>query len=266
MINSWRYERARRSAVRARVRRKFAEAERYRAQLRALLARRRVVLPGRVAQAFTASDFGAIQALPQVGEPVFEGENIAPEPDQEAYCRLASSVLWGLLENHEKLELYNLCHRELDAQGIRRIDERLSQMALHHDRYPEAWDSLAEGPGAGPGAARQEQARFLAHPRRRPACSGTRLEDEGGRMNSATLDYLCIKALAKQLRRPASTLYALSAGNDPFYITPARQEAAKWFASEWWRLNIRTGWRYRRIHYVFVSQGGDDGRLAPGGL
>jgi len=89
LINSWRYERARRSAVRARVRRKFAEAERYRAQLRALLARRRVVLPGRVAQAFTASDFGAIQALPQVGEPVFEGENIAPEPDQEAYCRLA---------------------------------------------------------------------------------------------------------------------------------------------------------------------------------
>jgi hypothetical protein len=75
-------------------------------------------------------------------------------------------------------------------------------------------------------------------------------------MSDAKLDYGSIKALAKELGRPASTLYALAPVNDPFYIAPAREAAARWFAQQWRRLNIRTGWHYRRIHYVFLSQGG----------
>jgi len=71
-------------------------------------------------------------------------------------------------------------------------------------------------------------------------------------MNSAKFDYLGIKTLAEELGRPVSTLYALSANNDPFYIAPARAKAAAWFAEEWRRLKIATGWHYRRIHYVFV--------------
>jgi hypothetical protein len=75
-------------------------------------------------------------------------------------------------------------------------------------------------------------------------------------VSEAELSYLGIKALSKELRRPASTLFALSAGNDPFYITPARTAAAEWFAEQWHRLNIPSNWHYRRIHYVFVSQDG----------
>ena len=41
-------------------------------------------------------------------------------------------------------------------------------------------------------------------------------------MSAIKLDYGGIKELAKELRRPASTLYALAAGNDPFYITPGQ--------------------------------------------
>src|SRR5262245_8924239 len=50
------------------------------------------------------------------------------------------------------------------------------------------------------------------------------------------LAYAGIKALAKQLRGPASTLYALSENSDPFYITPSRQTAAQWFKAEVWDL------------------------------
>ena len=70
------------------------------------------------------------------------------------------------------------------------------------------------------------------------------------------LDYSGLKSLAEKLGRPVSTLYALAAGNDPFFIGPARTAAAEWFALQWHRLNIPTGWHYRRIHYVFVSQDG----------
>jgi hypothetical protein len=76
-------------------------------------------------------------------------------------------------------------------------------------------------------------------------------------MSAIKLDYGGIKELAKELRRPASTLYALAAGNDPFYITPGRIAGAEWFAEQWHRLNIPTSWHYRRIHYVFVSQRGE---------
>ena len=40
---------------------------------------------------------------------------------------------------------------------------------------------------------------------------------EAAAMTATTLDYKGIKALAKELRRPASTLYALSHGTDPFF-------------------------------------------------
>jgi hypothetical protein len=63
-----------------------------------------------------------------------------------------------------------------------------------------------------------------------------------------------LKALAAELGRPVSTLYALAPANDPFYIGPARAADAEWFAAEWHRLAIPGGWHYRRIHYVFVSQ------------
>ena len=85
-------------------------------------------------------------------------------------------------------------------------------------------------------------------------------------MNSAKFDYLGIKTLAEELGRPVSTLYALSANNDPFYIAPARSKAAAWFAEEWRRLKIATGWHYRRIHYVFVSQDGETAVLMLSGL
>jgi hypothetical protein len=70
----------------------------------------------------------------------------------------------------------------------------------------------------------------------------------------SAFDYNGLKALGKQLGRPVSTLFALSPGNDPFYVTPARKAAAEWFADQWHRLNIPVNWHYRRIHYVLVSQ------------
>jgi len=72
----------------------------------------------------------------------------------------------------------------------------------------------------------------------------------------SAIDHAELKALAEKLRRPVSTLYALAPCNDPFFIGPTRTVAAQWFASQWSRLNIPTGWHYRRIHYVFISQDG----------
>jgi hypothetical protein len=69
-------------------------------------------------------------------------------------------------------------------------------------------------------------------------------------------DYVGLKELSKELERPVSTLYALSHSTDPFFVGPARQAVAQWFAEEWHRLKMPTGWHYRRIHYVFVSQDG----------
>jgi hypothetical protein len=72
----------------------------------------------------------------------------------------------------------------------------------------------------------------------------------------SAMDYAALKAFAEKLQRPVGTLYALAPCNDPFFIGPARTAAAEWFAEQWRRLNIPTGWHYRRIHYVFVSQDG----------
>jgi hypothetical protein len=68
------------------------------------------------------------------------------------------------------------------------------------------------------------------------------------------IDYSGIKALAAELGRRVDSLVVLARHNDPFFIGPAREAAAAWFAGEWHRLGIRTGWHYRRIHYLLVSQ------------
>jgi hypothetical protein len=66
--------------------------------------------------------------------------------------------------------------------------------------------------------------------------------------------YAGIKDLAERLRRPAKTLIALSAQNDPFYIIPARVAAAEWFAEQWRRLKLEGEVHIRRVHYLLVSQ------------
>lgn len=63
-----------------------------------------------------------------------------------------------------------------------------------------------------------------------------------------------LRALAKELGRPISTMEVLSA--DPFRAGDERPrvEAAEWFAEMWRRFDIQPGAHIRRIHYVFVSQ------------
>jgi hypothetical protein len=68
------------------------------------------------------------------------------------------------------------------------------------------------------------------------------------------LDYEELKALAKDLGRPVSTLIALASVNDPFYVAPHRQRDAEWFAEIWNRFELGTGIHVRRIHYRIVSQ------------
>jgi hypothetical protein len=70
------------------------------------------------------------------------------------------------------------------------------------------------------------------------------------------LTYEDVKALAVVLGRPAETLIALAASNDPFYVVPRRQTAANWFAIEVWPLldiDENGGIHVRRVHYVLVS-------------
>jgi hypothetical protein len=64
-----------------------------------------------------------------------------------------------------------------------------------------------------------------------------------------------LKELAKKLRRPLDTLYALSASNDPLMVDQAfRVEGAQWFIELYGRLKIRAGIHIRRIFYQLVSQ------------
>jgi hypothetical protein len=69
-----------------------------------------------------------------------------------------------------------------------------------------------------------------------------------------------LKQMATDLGRPVNTLIALSPNNDPFYASsPARLQAAKWFAKQWRRFRQRllassSSVHLRRIHYFFVSQ------------
>lgn len=69
-----------------------------------------------------------------------------------------------------------------------------------------------------------------------------------------SLDYEGLKILAQRLGRPVATLIALSPANDPFYITPARQQEAQWFASLWHDFLCGKNPHVRRLHYKLVSQ------------
>jgi DNA-directed RNA polymerase specialized sigma24 family protein len=69
------------------------------------------------------------------------------------------------------------------------------------------------------------------------------------------VDYEGIKAAAKELGRPMSTLIAQAPNTDPFYAgVPFRLEKAEWFAELWNRFGFGRGVHIRRIHYQLVSQ------------
>jgi hypothetical protein len=68
-------------------------------------------------------------------------------------------------------------------------------------------------------------------------------------------NYDSIIALARELRRPVSTLLALSDDNDPFFADRAgRQQSAEWFAELWDRLGFGSGTHLRRVQYILLSQ------------
>jgi hypothetical protein len=75
---------------------------------------------------------------------------------------------------------------------------------------------------------------------------------------SPSFNYAGLKALAKQLERPISTLLALTPDNDPFYAqVPARLEMAQWFAGLWERYDLVSCSHLRAMHYRLVSQKGN---------
>jgi hypothetical protein len=65
-------------------------------------------------------------------------------------------------------------------------------------------------------------------------------------------DYAMIKAMGQALRRPVTTLIALSDQRDPFYMTPARHAEANWFAQIWAIIDPPDGVHLRRLHYRLV--------------
>jgi hypothetical protein len=68
-------------------------------------------------------------------------------------------------------------------------------------------------------------------------------------------DFDALKSLAHQLGRNFKSVYALSAGNDPYLAEmPARAGRAKWFANIYQSLGIEAGVHLRRIHYRLISQ------------
>jgi hypothetical protein len=66
-------------------------------------------------------------------------------------------------------------------------------------------------------------------------------------------DYDDLKQRAKEEKVPTDSLIALSPGNDPFYIGPARQTGAEWFAGLWQANGFGRGTHLRRVHYILVS-------------
>lgn len=67
-------------------------------------------------------------------------------------------------------------------------------------------------------------------------------------------NYEDIKRIAKLTGMRTPDLLALASQNDPFYIMPAQQQQAEWFAALWERFDLPTGVHLRRIHYRLVSQ------------
>lgn len=66
--------------------------------------------------------------------------------------------------------------------------------------------------------------------------------------------YADIKELAKATGRNIPDLLAMACQNDPFYIMPAQEKQAEWFADLWKRFDLPAGVHLRRIHYKLVSQ------------
>jgi hypothetical protein len=74
-------------------------------------------------------------------------------------------------------------------------------------------------------------------------------------INGGCPGYDDLKQLSHDLRRPVSTLIALSANNDPFYAGMAgNQAAAEWFAALWQEHCAGQVRHLRRAHYVLYSQ------------
>ncbi len=65
--------------------------------------------------------------------------------------------------------------------------------------------------------------------------------------------YKDIKELAKSTGNKIPDLLAMACQNDPFYIMPAQEKQAEWFANLWSRFNLPHGVHLRRIHYKLVS-------------
>ncbi len=76
--------------------------------------------------------------------------------------------------------------------------------------------------------------------------------------NAPPRNYADIKKLAKEVRRTIPDMLAMANKNDPFYIMPAQEKQAKWFADLWERFSFSTGVHPRRIHYKLVSQPKDE--------
>lgn len=69
------------------------------------------------------------------------------------------------------------------------------------------------------------------------------------------MNYEEIKALAKVLKRPVTSLIALAACNDPFYVgTPTDKLWGAWFRDLWHEFGYTSGVHIRRMHYAIVSQ------------
>jgi hypothetical protein len=69
-------------------------------------------------------------------------------------------------------------------------------------------------------------------------------------------DYDSLKELARQLKRPATTLIAMTSLNDPFYAgVAARRAQAEWFVELWNTYKSREGMHLRGVHYILISQG-----------
>ena len=67
-----------------------------------------------------------------------------------------------------------------------------------------------------------------------------------------TIDHARLKVLAKELRRPLSTLTVTR--RDPFAAgTPGRKVNAEWFAGVWRTMHLRVGAHIRRVHYRLIS-------------
>lgn len=69
------------------------------------------------------------------------------------------------------------------------------------------------------------------------------------------MNYDLIKALAKGMKVPTTSLLALAPQNDPFYVGTERDKTlARWFLTLWQTFGYSSGVHIRRMHYQIVSQ------------